>query len=357
MKYRSGLCLVGAIFGRPFRSFMQTQAVFVGLAVLFVFNGCVALTALQEAQQRREKRILEERDAASLMLRPSKAKISIKEGALFGESDHYTLKFAEDLQALEEFDEVEERAIFVESALGYMESLYDAMNRLFGFQPEHKIHVTLHHLYRGTNLAAFTRTNYRSGVLDGRYVKLVNGIQMDFPIQMYEKHGVRVHELTHAFTNIYFLPVWFSEGIAVLIQSEYAQGGLHPKLDSLTVDLRVDLDGVNQLESWGGHTENNPLTQWRYRYAYTLVAELWERYGEDFYIRVFEMMEKDGLHQKLVGTMKTSFLVYYFSEAAGEDLVPFFRKLHFKVRKLTKEDILNQIDANSPRNNPRRRRQ
>ena len=60
-------------------------------------------------------------------------------------------------------------------------------------------------------------------------------------------------------------------------------------------------------------------------------------------------MEADGLHQRLVGTMKTSFLVYYFSEAAGEDLVPFFRKLQFKVRKLTKEDILNQIEGNSVR--------
>ena len=348
VKYRSGLCLVGTLFGRPFRSFMRTRAVFVLLAMLFGFSGCVALTALQEAQQRREKRILKERDAASLMLKPSKAKIAVRPDALFGESDHYTLKFAEDLLVLDEFDEVEERAEFTRSALGYMESLYDAMNRLFGFQPEHKIHVTLHHFYRGSNLAAITRTDYRSGIMDGRYVKLVNGIQMDFPIRMYEKHGVRVHELTHAFTNIYFLPVWFSEGIAVLIQSEYAQGGLHPKLDSLEVDLRVDLDGVNQLEGWAGHTENNPLTQWRYRYAYTLVAELWERYGEDFYIRVFEMMERDGLHLKLAGTMRTSFLVYYFSEAAGEDLVPFFRKLHFKVRKLTKEDILNQIEANRP---------
>ena len=349
MKNRGRLCPVGPILSRSFYSLMRIQAVLVPLALMFVFNGCPALTALQEAQQRREKRILEERDATSLMLRPSKAAETIKmtPDALRGESDHYTLTFAEDLRVLEGFDEVTEREVFIESALGYMESLYDAMNRLFGFQPEHKIHVTLHHLYRGTNLSAVTRTDYRSGVLDGRYVKFINGIQMDFPIRMYEKHGVRVHELTHAFTNIYFLPVWFSEGIAVLIQTEYAKGGMHPKFDSLEGDLRVDLDGVNQLESWGGHTDNNPLTHWRYRYAYTLVAELWERYGTDFYIRVFRLMEADGLHQRLVGTMKTSFLVYYFSEAAGEDLVPFFRKLHFKVRKLTKEDILNQIEANS----------
>ena len=349
MKNRGRLCPVGAISSRSFYSLMGIRAVLVPLALMFVFNGCPALTALQEAQQRREKRILEERNATSLMLKPSKATIKITPDALRGESDHYTLTFADDLRVLAEFDEAAEREIFTRSALGYMESLYDAMNRLFGFQPEHKIHVTLHHLYRGTNLAAFTRTDYRSGILDGRYVKFINGIEMDFPIQMYEKHGVRVHELTHAFTNIYFLPVWFSEGIAVLIQTEYAKGGTHPKLDSLEGDLRVDLDGVNQLESWGGHTDNNPLTHWRYRYAYTLVAELWERYGKDFYIRVFRLMEADGLHQRLVGTMKTSFLVYYFSEAAGEDLVPFFRKLHFKVRKLTKEDILNQIEANSVR--------
>ena len=342
MKYRYRLCLVASIFN----TVMRTRAVLVSLVLMLVFNGC---TALEEAQRRREKRILEERDSTSLMLRRSNATIEVRPDALFGESDHYTLKFADDLQALEEFDEVEERDIFTRSALGYMESLYESMNQLFGFHPKHKIHVTLHHLYRGTNLAAITRTDYRSGIQDGRYVKFINGIQMDFPIQMYEKHGVRAHELTHAFTNIYFLPVWFSEGIAVLIQTEYAKGGTHPKFDSLERKLRVDLDGVNQLESWGGHTENNPLTQWRYRYAYTLVAELWKRYGNDFYIRVFRLMEADGLHEKLAGTMKTSFLVYYFNEAAGEDLVPFFEKLHFKVRKLTKEDILNQIEANSVR--------
>ena len=311
------------------------------LVAALVFSGC---TALKEAQQRREKRLLEKRNASSLMLKPSNTVINIREDALFGESDHYTLKFAEDLHGLPAFDEVPERQEFTHSALLYMESLYDAMSELFGFHPEHKIHVTLHDAYRGNRLAAFTSTQYRSGMLNGRYVKFISGIQMDFPMRMYEKHGVRVHELTHAFTNVYYIPVWFSEGIAVLIQSEYAKGGLHPKLDSLKADVRVDLNGVNQLENWVGHTESSPLTQWRYRYAYTLVAELWERYGNDFYIKVFELMEKDGLHQQLESLMPTSVLVYYFSQAAGEDLVPFFRKLYFNVRPVTKADIIKQIE-------------
>ncbi len=343
MKHRNRLCLTSTVFDRLICATSQTRVgVGVLLMIAMAFCGC---TALQEAQQRREKRILEERNAGSLMLRPSNAKIDIRQpDALYGESDHYTLTFAKDLHGHPELDSAEARKTFAESALGYMESLYDAMNRLFGFRPEHKIHVTLHDIYQGTRLAATTTTNYRYEFQNGQYLKSVNGIKMDFPLAMYEKHGVRAHELTHAFTNIYFLPVWFSEGIAVLIQTEYAHGGTHPKFDSLKGYLKVDLDGVNQLENWGGHLDGGPLTQWRYRYSYTLVSELRERYGNDFYIKVFELMEADALHQRLEGKMRTSFLVYYLSKAAGEDLVPFFRELQFKVRSLTKEDILKQID-------------
>ena len=342
MERRNRLRFIGTVFDGALCRVTQTHIIVMLLIAVFVFNGC---TALEEAQRRREKRILEARDANSLMLRPSKATIEITPDALYGVSDHYTLTFAKDLYRHPQLDGVKEREAFAQSALGYMESLYDAMNRLFGFRPKHKIHVTLHDIYQGTRLAATTTTNYRYGFQNGQYLKFVNGIKMNFPLAMYEKHGVRAHELTHAFTNIYFLPIWFSEGIAVLIQTEYAKGGTHPKFDSLKgVYMRVDLDGVNQLENWGGHLDGGPLTQWRYRYAYTLVAELRKRYGNDFYIKVFQLMETDALHQRLEDKTPTSFLVYYLSEAAGEDLVPFFKELQFKVRKLTKEDILKQIE-------------
>ncbi len=347
MKRRNRLLFVSIIFDRWICATHQTRIGGVVLLIIAAMLACNGCAALQEAQERREKRILEERNASSLMLTPSDASDRIKirqPDALYSTSDHYTLTFAKDLHEHPELDSFEERKTFARSALSYMESLYDAMHRLFGFQPQHKIHVTFHDIYEGTRLAATTTTNYRYGFQNGRYLKFVNGIKMDFPLAMYEKHGVRAHELTHAFTNIYFLPVWFNEGLAVLIQTEYAQGGTHPKFDSLIGDLRVDLDGVNQLENWGGHLDGGPLTQWRYRYSYTLVSELRERYGNDFYIKLFELLEADALHQRLEGKMRTSFLVYYLSKAAGEDLVPFFEELQFKVRKLTKADILKQID-------------
>ena len=110
---------------------MQIRLTVLLLIAVLVFNGC---TALEEAQRRREKRILEERNADSLMLRPSKATIEIGTDAIRSESDHYTLTFTEDLYGHPQFDNVQKREVFARSALGYMESLYDAMNRLFGFQ-------------------------------------------------------------------------------------------------------------------------------------------------------------------------------------------------------------------------------
>lgn len=315
------------------------------IAITSLFGGC---TALQEAQQKREARLIEQRDANSLMLAPSDAKIQIAPGALKGESEHYTLTFAEDLRAVEGFHLEAERHTFALSALGYMESLYDAMNDYFGFQPKHKIHVTLYDVYQGTRHVATTGTSYRQGYQDGSYLKVVTGITMNFPLAMYEQQDVRAHELTHAFTNIYFLPTWFSEGIAGLIQAEYAKGNSHTKLD-LRGNLKLNLNGVNALEDWTGHTgtsplTGNPLTRWRYNYSYSIVSKLREDYGDDFYIRVFQLMEADRLHQKLPDKMETSFLVYYFSKAAGADLVPFFKELQFQVRRLEKSDILQAIE-------------
>ena len=306
------------------------------------FSGC---TAFKEAQQRREARLKKQRDEQYLMLTPAKSdEVQFGEGARTAESAHYTITFAEDLKEHENFDENSERRVYAESALAYMESLYNEMNAVFGFQPEHKIHVTLHNIYRGTTNVATTTTQYSYRTQGNTSLKAVTGIKMDFPIAMYEKPTTRVHELTHAFTNIYFLPTWFNEGIAVLMETEWAKGGLHPKFDSLETNLKRNMDGINDLEDWASHGGNPRVTQWRYSYAYTIVSELRKRYGPDFYIRVFRLMDADQLHNKLPSKMSTSFLVYYLSQAAGVDLVPFFTKYAFKVQKLTKSDILMNIN-------------
>lgn len=310
---------------------------FFGLASYLFLSSC---TALQEAQQRRQERVLEKRKDDYVMLAPSKSEKKIDNDGRKAESDHYTVTFAQDLKDHENFDETVERREFLESALGYMESLYDELYAIFGFQPEHKIHVTFHDVYNGSRNVATTTTQYRRERRAGTSLKFVTGIGMDFPLAMYEKPDVRVHELTHAFTNIYFLPTWFNEGLAVLMQMEWAKGRSHPKFNSLEENLKVNLDDINDLEDWTSHQGGS---QWRYRYAYSIVSELRSRYGDDLYIKVFQLMEADQLHNKLPSTMPVSFLVYYLNQASGANLVPFFEKLKFKVQPLTKAEILQKI--------------
>lgn len=319
------------------------------LTIGCLYAGC---TVLNEAQQRREERLSKNQHKDLYLLKASKANIEIDAEAFQGESDHYSLKFSEDLYDHDKFNEVSERKEYALSALSYMESLYDAMYDMFGFKPEHKIHVNLHLVYRGTTRIATATTQAKHIVVNGQILKMVSAIQLDFPINMYASPGTRIHELTHAFTNIYFLPVWFSEGIAVLMQAEYGRDRSISKFDSLDRYLRLDNDtGFNRLETWRGHTDigDAELTFWRYRYAYTVVSELRKRYGHDFYIKVFALMQKDRLHERLLGRIPTSFVVHYFSQAAGEDLVPFFKELQFDVEKWEKSDILKQIEQSKAR--------
>ena len=315
---------------------LVTRLFLIGIVGCLFSNGCAAL---KEAQQQREARMKQQKSKQYFMLTPSKGDIQISEDARTAESTRYSITLAEDLKEHDNFDEISDRRTFMRSALGYMESLYNEMNAVFGFQPEHKIHVTLHNVYNGSTNIAVTTTQYGHRVSGNTSEKYITGTKIDFPLAMYEKPTVRVHELTHAFTNIYFLPTWFDEGLAVLMETEWAKGGLHPKFDSLETHLKYNMDGINALEDWASHGGNSELIEWRYRYAYTIVSELRKRYGPDFYIKVFRLMEADQLHNKLPGKMSTSFLIYYLNQASGTDLASFFQGIHFKVQKLTKAEL------------------
>ena len=227
-------------------------------------------------------------------------------------------------------------------ALLFMESLYNYVHDIFGFEPDHRLNVNLRQTHYGSTHLATTATRTKTVYQNGGWLKVVEGIEMDFPVAMFNQRDVRAHELTHAFTNIYLLPTWFAEGIAVLVQVEYARGKSHRRLD-LHKDLKTDLDGNNTVQHWEGHLSADQLTQWRYSYSYSIVAELKKRFGEDFYPTVFRLIKEDKLHQRLPEEMTTSFLVYYLSQAAGQDLVPFFEALKFDLRRITKPEIMSAI--------------
>ena len=313
----------------------QCLTVLTLLLIVLFFAGCGALS---KAQQKREARLKKQQQERYMLLERPKAEINASPSGQEISSDHYILSFAEDLKSSKDFDEPRERQDWGQGALVYMESLYQYVHKIFGFEPKHRIQVIMYNRYRGTNMMAQTVVQARTIYNGEEYLRDIQGIEMHFPIDMYNRRGTRAHELTHAFTSMYMLPTWFSEGIAVLVEIEYAKGGDKGKVD-LYDDLQTDLDGNNAVQSWKGHYTFDPLTIWRYNYSYSVVSELKARFGDEFYPKLFRLIEEDQLHQKISGEMPTSFLVHYLSKAAGQDLVPFFEQLKFNVRRLTKEQI------------------
>jgi hypothetical protein len=310
------------------------------LLVAFFFTGCAALN---EAQQRRQARVKQEQKERYLTFERPTSEITVSPDGLKVDSKHYTLTFAEDLLGHEDFDEPRERQDMGQGALLFMESLYDFVHSIFGFEPDRRMNVVLYQTFMGNTRTATTQINYQTIYHNGVPLKTVDRIQMNFPLEMFSQRDVRAHELTHAFTQIYQLPIWFAEGIAVFVQLEQVKGSGHTKID-IQRELRLDFDGINAVQNWAGHRDASPdIARWGYDYAYSIVSEVKARFGEDFYLRLFRLIEEDQLHQRLPNEMSTSMLIYYMSQAAGQDLVPFFEDLQFRIRRLTRAEILSTI--------------
>lgn len=307
------------------------------LAILLVsILGC---EAMNKAHQRRIERIKEQETEEIVTYQRPNLKPTSSQDGMHIKSEHYTFTFDERLIKEEEFDTAKERANKGISYLTFMEGQYEFVRGLFGFEPEYKINVHLYKKYKNTTRVAQTKTEYKS-VFKGEYwEKIIQSIEMHFSVDTFKKVDIRAHELTHAFTTTYRLPVWFDEGLAVLVQIEYIQGGGHSKLD-IYHDIKLDLNGVNAVQHWRG--EGSVITELSghgYDYSYSVVSELREKYGDEFFQKLFQSIKEDELYSRLPGRMGTSMLVYYMSQVAGENLVPFFKELMFNVRELNRAQI------------------
>lgn len=310
----------------------------VPLAVALCISGCASL---EQAQQRRQEKIKQQQSKRYLTLSRPDVQISGSPDGLEIGSDHYTLTFHEDLLKNKAFDEAREREDFGHGALVYMESLYAFIQELFGIDPPvRRMGIVLYEEFRGTTRVAITETKYSIVPQGNELLRTVDAIKMHFPIAMFNQRDVRAHELTHAFTTVYYFPVWFTEGIAVFVQNEYAKGTGHGRFN-LQDKMKLDMDNVNAIQTWEGHGSAD--SQWGYSYSYSIAKEMYDRFGEDFYPELFRIIKQDKLHQKLSRQMKSSMLIYYMSQAAGVDLVPFFQELKFNVRRLTRQEIESVI--------------
>lgn len=313
------------------------------LILLLVVFFCTGCAALNEAQQRRQERIKNEREERHVLYERPTSEFNAAPDGLEVRSDHYTLTFDETLLQHEDFDEAKERQDTGQGILVSLESLYKFVHNILKFEPNYRIDVLLLPPIQGRIHRATTASTARISVKGDELVKQVTSAQMRFPLNMVQQKGTQAHELTHAFTEIYNIPSWFAEGISVLVEVEYVKHTYFKEID-IENDIKVSPDGENLVQSWESGTLDIPaLTKWKYDYSYSLVSALKSRFGEDFYARVFRLIEEEKFYQKTPDRMSTSVLVYFLSQVAGEDLTPFFQKLKFNVRRLTKSEIMSII--------------
>ena len=317
-----------------------TAALILLLAVFF----CSGCAALNEAQQRRQDRIKKAREEPHVLYERPTSEINAAPDGLVVNSEHFTLTFDDTLLQNDDFDEAKERQDTGRGILVSLESLYNFVHDILKFEPNYRIEVVLHPPAPGRRHAAVTATGAQIMLDGGALIKQVTSARIHFPLNMMQQKGTQAHELTHAFTEIYNLPSWFAEGLSVLVEVEYVKHGYFTKLDDIESGIKVNPDGVNLVQNWNSGTLGVPaLAKWRYDYSYSLVSELKSRFGEDFYAKVFRLIEKEKLYEKTPDRMSTSVLVYFLSQVAGENLTPYFQKLKFNVRSLTKSEILSII--------------
>ena len=142
-----------------------------------------------------------------------------------------------------------------------------------------------------------------------------------------------VHELLHQYMLRAGLSTelrWAHEGMAQYLSYLILRPRGYPEAGQEDINLSIlvykEVGRLGFLEDWrGGEMPGDPGLY----YAASLYVfwNLGEKYGGlEFYKRFFELIRKDRAEVD-----ELSELVYYLSQAAGEDLGPYFRELGFNV--------------------------
>ena len=105
---------------------------------------------MEEAQRRKLERTRQQQQERYVTFeRPDTEIETLTADSLTLTSEHYTFTFAEDLLTHPDYDEPEERQSIGKGSLLFMESLYNYVHDIFGFEPKHQLNVNLRQTHHG----------------------------------------------------------------------------------------------------------------------------------------------------------------------------------------------------------------
>jgi hypothetical protein len=242
---------------------------------------------------------------------------------------HFLLRIAPEVASMDGYRTREQRTSRGLGAMLALESQYNFLGEVLGIEAPTAIHVFVVPQVGGREIPAVTRPVFRRDARGNMEVV----VEVHFQPEVFADPSTRAHEITHAFTILDGLPDWLQEGFAVLVEGELAGGAGYAKQNRSLRPLGFDAQGYNLIQTWRT-SQNNALpfaSLETYAYSYSIVAELRDRFGDDFWKRFFQHI-REGNIASGVRTKSDADIVAAMSAAAGRDLTPFFAdELRFRL--------------------------
>ncbi|MBT3269204.1 hypothetical protein HN371_18815 [Candidatus Poribacteria bacterium] len=211
---------------------------------------------------------------------------------------------------------------------------YAFVRDIFGIEANKLLRVVIAPTVRGAANDAYTTTSWREIGREGRMVDGSEESVMHFGKEAFESGAVLAHEMTHTLLNAYRLPAWFAEGIATLVEVDYAKSARIDYADVSIAPIGLDENGHNVIQTWRGHASELPeRSSETYGSAYAIIREIRARYGPNVYPRFFRDLRETGAHLAGDG-VSLGVIIRTLSRVSGTDVAPFFVGIEFDVPDL-----------------------
>ncbi|MAF09715.1 hypothetical protein CMK11_04620 [Candidatus Poribacteria bacterium] len=208
---------------------------------------------------------------------------------------------------------------------------YAFVRDIFGIEASKMLRVVIAPTVRGADDDAYTSTSWREIGDEGGMIEGSEESVMHFGREAFENRTALAHEMTHALLAAYRLPAWFSEGIATLVEVDYAESDRTDYADVTIEPIGLDENGRNVIQNWRGHGSDLPdRSSDTYGSAYAIVREIGRRYGPEVYPRFFQDLRATKAHLAGDGPSITV-IVRTLSRVADTDVTPFFAEIAFDI--------------------------
>lgn len=244
---------------------------------------------------------------------------------------HFVLRYGEGVGEDSRFASRDDRISFALGKLLQIEALYEFFEDVFGFTLDTPALIVIDRQLKdiyGSRPAGYVSS--RDADYGGRTV-------VHLSVDTISDSATLAHELTHALDMLCVgtsAPAWFAEGLAQMVENELvdARDARDP------TPIGFDAEGRNLLQLWSGHRRTGAglpmaVRAKAYGHSYYILSTLRNRYGDAFYRRLFDLMRARE-------RVSDAALVALMSEAAGEDVEPFFTgelRFHLAEQKAVDE--------------------